>query len=182
MINVEILEMTPDEFRRIICNKLKGKVFHITDTYGYNSIIKSGMILHSNHSSIIKTIWGSKDKMSYFRKRNYISVCDFYHNTNTKLLLKATNKYRIYSPNAVVNDNVAYYIILKERIYDQCISWEQWKIEKAFSEQIVPNLESGIKDKISITDIEYVIKLVTNEETKSEIENRYTKYLKKASK
>jgi len=116
--------------------------------------------------------------MSYFRKRNCISVCDFHNNTDKKELIKAINKYRCFDPIAVVKSHIAYILVLNTSLYSELISWEKWKKEQAYSEQIVPYLESGIKNKILLSDIDIVIELISDKQY-IDLELKYSTVLKK---
>jgi hypothetical protein len=173
------IEGFPKDLKKQLCKKLKNKVFHITTEDGFEVIQRSGEILCSNHSSIKNTNWGSKESPSYFRKRNCISVCDFYNNTNIKELITASRKYTWYDPNSVVHHNISYILVLNEFLYKDLITWKNWKKEKVFGEQIVPHLESGIKDKILMSNIDVIIKVVSFEESRRLMIQRYKGYLNK---
>jgi len=157
--------MSSDEFRKIILEKFKGKIFHITNEKNYKKILKSKAILATNDIKNKNINWGSENSMSYFRDKNCISLCDLFHNKDKKNILDAMeNQYNFYSPRRVVKDKIAYYLVLKETIYDKCITWNSLRLDEKIGKQIVPHLESGIPNKILLSDIAYVVKLVTTEE------------------
>lgn len=173
-----IIEGFPKDLRKQLCKILKNKVFHITTEEGFKAIKSSGAILNSNDNRIKNTNWGSKEYPSYFRKRNCISVCDFYNNTNTRELIKASRKYGWYDPNRIVHHNIAYILVLNESLYKKLIPWKEWEKEKAFGEQIVPHLESGVKNQILLSEIDFVIKVVSFEESAKLRMERYDSYFK----
>jgi len=176
-MNIEILKMSSSEFKMIIYQKFKGKIFHITNEKNYKNILQSGAILATNNIENPNINWGSESSQSYFRTKNCISVCDLFHNKNENKIIVAMDKYSCWNPNSVVKDKVGYYLVLKESIYDKCITWNSLSQNEWLGTQIVHDLESGIADKILLSDIEYIIKLVTTEQSRKEIENIYDRLL-----
>ena len=176
-MDIEILEMSSSEFKKIILKKFKGKIFHITNEKNFKDILQSNAILSTNYIENPNTNWGSETNKSYFRTRNCVSVCDLFHNKDEDMILEAMYyKYNFYSPS-VVKDKIAYYLILKEAIYNQCITWNALNQDEKLEKQIVPHLESGISNKILLSDIESIVKLVTTEQSIREIENIYARLL-----
>ena len=156
-----------DNLKYQLCKELTNKVFHITSQTGYDGILKDKVIYPSNHKNIKNHIWGFTEYGRYFTNENCISVVDFHNNKNRKLVISAIYKYRFYDIHSIVKGNIAYFLILKINAYDNLITWEEAKKDieknKRYGEQIVPNLESGIRDKILLSDIEYIIKVETVE-------------------
>lgn len=166
-----------ENLRRILCKELSNNVFHITSLIGYNGICYDGVIFPSNHENIKNHIWGSSEYGRYFTNRNCISVVDFYNNTNKEEVSKAIEKYKFYNPHIVAKNNIAYFMVLKDTVYSRLITWEKWKDDQAYGEQIVPHLESGIRNKILLQDIDYILKVETNEEYQ-DLEKVYSDFLK----
>jgi len=175
---METLRISSTEFKKIILKKFEGKIFHITNEKNYKKILESNAILATNFIKNQNVIWGSELNQSYFRSKNCVSVCDLFHNNDNKLIFEAMDKYSFYSPNAVVKEGIAYYLILNKNIYEQCISWKLLDKKEVCGYQIVPNLESGISDRILLSDITHAIKVITNEKSIIEIEKDYTDLLK----
>lgn len=176
--DLEILKISSCEFKKIILERFKGKIFHITNEENYHEIIKSNAILATNNIKNVKNIWGSQKNMSYFRMKNCISVCDLFHNNDNKLIVKAMEEYRFYNPSMVVNENIAYYLILSKNIYKECVTWSSLDKDEVLGHKIVSNLESGIPDRILLSDITHVIKVITDEQPISELEQYYSTLLK----
>jgi hypothetical protein len=164
-----------------LCKELKNKIFHITSQIGYEGILSDKAIYPSNHKNIKSHIWGFSEYGRYFTNENCVSVVDFYNNKNRKLVLSAIRKYRFYDIHSVAKGSIGYFLVLKSNLYKKVITWEQAKIDidtnKKYDEQIVPNLESGVKNEISLYDIEYVVKVETLEKY-IDREKFYTKLLK----
>jgi hypothetical protein len=153
--------------KHTLCKKLKGKIFHITSQIGYKGIVKDNAIYPSKHKNIKSYIWGFTEYGRYFTNENCVSVVDFYNNKNIKLTLKAIINYKFYDIHSVAKGSIGYFLILKSNIYKNIITWEKAKIDiktnERYGENIVPNLESGVKNEISLHDIEYIIKVETVE-------------------
>jgi len=181
-MDIETLEISASEFKKVVLKKFREKIFHITNEKNYKNILKSGAILATNDIENPNINWGSEENQSYFRTKNCISVCDLFHNKNEKSILDAMEEYRFYSPNCVVKENTAYYLILNKSIYRKCIIWDSLDVNKISNKKIVSNLESGIPNQILLSDVIHVIKLVTDEQSIREIEQNYTNYLNKGTK
>jgi len=154
---------TQRKLKNKLCKELKGKVFHVTSKIGYDGILNDKAIYPSNHKNIKNHVWSCS---KYFTNCNCISLVDLYNNTNTRLLLNAINtKYRFYDIHTMASSNIGYIFVLKTDIYQELITWKDVKDDwlKNCNQNIVPHLESGIKNKILLSDIEYIIKVETIE-------------------
>jgi len=168
-MDIEVLEMSALDFKKIVLKKFRGKVFHITNEINYKSILDCGEILATNTIENPNINWGSEENMSYFRSQNCISVCDLFHNKDVRKIDEAMDKYSLWNPTSVVKDEIAYYLVLDESIYTQCITWGSLKSKKILvRKEIVRNFESGIPDRIRFSDISQVIKLVTTDKLKEQ--------------
>jgi len=164
---MKYIKDTINNLKYILCKELKSEVFHITSEIGYKGILKDKAIYPSNHKNIKKHIWGFSEYGRYFTNENCVSVVDFYNNINNKLTIKAIKKYRFYDIHSVAHGEIAYFLVLKSSLYNKLITsqvaWKDIEKNNRYGEQIVPHFESGIKNKILLSDIEYTIKVETIE-------------------
>jgi len=168
---------TKKKLKYKLCKELHNKVFHVTSPIGYEGIIKDKAIYPSNHKNIKKHIWGFSQAGRYFTNINCVSLVDLYNNTDKKLLNEAINsKYRFFDIHVMAQSSTGYIFVIKMDLYNELIIWndirEDWL--KNLGQQIVPHLESGIKNQILLSDIEYIIKVETIEKYGEEY---YTKLL-----
>lgn len=144
-------EIVVDETKlyKEIWPKLKGKVFHRTSLKNYQEIMSTGFIIN-NHDEAQKLNWQSN---SFFRNRKCVSVCDFYNNTRPRLTKSASYKYNIFCQPSDLGGKFVF-LFLSENEYPNLITWQTWQENReAWSEVVVPYLESGYPDKIPLSSI-----------------------------
>lgn len=150
MEKYKIFSLTRNQLRNHLFKELIGKIFHITSFESFLSIISAGYI--NNNKKLEYTLnWESN---SYFRNRGCVSVCDLFNNTRPKKIRSASfSSYPIFEQG---NNGITVILFLKKEAYDNVKTWESWKKEKAFTEMVVPHLESGYPDKIPLDIIDEI--------------------------
>jgi len=109
-------------------------------------ICAEGAIL-ANTADRFKTNWPN----SYFKSQDCVSVVDLVNNTRPRVTkAKLACDYAIYEQH----QPVSVFLILSASVYSRAITWEKWKKDKAYGQQIVPCLESGVPDRVPIEEIE----------------------------
>lgn len=148
---IEIVNCSGSTVRRKMLKHLYGKVFHVTNENGFNGILYKGAIIPTLNEPAFRN-WRME---SFFRNRGCVSVCDLVNNTSKKHISSAISKYNFFDLRC--NNGRTYLFLLNKSVHFNLITWNQWIIEKAYKENIVPHLESGFPGEISIVDIEKII-------------------------
>ncbi|MCD0418898.1 hypothetical protein LOC51_16940 [Rubrivivax sp. JA1024] len=133
--------------------ELRGRVFHITSVANFLEIIRTGSILH-NQSGELKSN-GSYN--AYFKNRGCVSFCDL--NTNVrprKVREAALSKYNIFGQG---DGERSVFLFLAPASYGKLIPWTAWKKDKAWSEMVVPHLESGYPGFVPLEEVEEALLL-----------------------
>lgn len=140
-------KLTTASAQRKLMPKLRGRVFHRTSLPNFLNIIATGCI-SNNQNGEHKKNWASN---SYFRNRGYVSVCDLHNNKSVRNTNNAAlSNYQIFGHEW---DGESAFLFLSSEHYDKLATWHQWEKEKAYSETIVPHLESGFPKKIPLAYI-----------------------------
>ena len=143
-----------------ISSHLEGRVFHVTKLAYLDSILTTGEI-RPNQDCSLPTTFGYLAN-GFFRNRNCVSLFDY--------RLGATDTIEDYRarcwPFQTARDGIAI-LVLKPDIHADLIPWTRWKEEEAWSEQVVPYVETGYPGPISIDLIEEVICLTVEEDLNS---------------
>ena len=128
------------------------KAFHSTSCEGYEGIIKSGYICCGNGK--VKSVWSG----GYFKIKNCVSFSDYYHCKSKLKCLKALQKYKFYDQGG---GSVSYHFVLKQEFYHHLITFsdikDEW--EKSGHQQLVPYVESGIKENVPLSWFDTVVEL-----------------------
>ena len=130
---------------------LEGKVFHVSLTSNWAKIHKSREIVPNNENSLETTFGCSSN--SYFKNNGCVSVFDYRRPLDEKLQ-KQIDKCQPIRP---LREGKAITIfILKSEAHDHLRTWED--IRTNIGDQlVVPYIEAGYPDKISLSLIEEFI-------------------------
>ncbi len=134
---------------RTLFKELQGRMFHVTSPEAFVKICASGAIL-SNTNGRFRCNWTDN---YYFKKIGCLSVVDLVNNTRHRVTKrKLLNDYKVFEQASPV----VVFMFLSPKVHARAITWHRYKKEKAYGLQIVPELESGIPEKISLGEIDEV--------------------------
>jgi hypothetical protein len=142
-----------DDLKRMLVPLLFKKVFHATDKSGFDGIIASGELLSGDKVGLEAQKWARAN--SYFRNREHISFCDFYHPTRCSKIRDGYRKYSFWRQKG----EGAYLFILKDCHYSKLLTWDNLDKHKKYSEMVVPHIESGLKSPVPLAWFETVIRI-----------------------
>ena len=136
---------------------LRGRVFHVTRLAALAEILRAGEI-RGNADRALPTVFGSTN--SYFRNRGCISFFD-YRSASEAQIEEATGKCSPFRLPPVVEERdhlgtetkIAY-LFLSPADHELLIPWTNWKVDEAYSEKIVPYVESGYPGSVPVSSIE----------------------------
>ena len=124
-------------------------MFHVTSPEAFIKICASGAIL-SNTDGLLGCNWTDN---YYFKNIGCLSVVDLVNNTRPRVTKrKLLSDYQVFEQSSPV----VVFMFLSPSIYARAITWQRYKREKAYGQQIVPELESGIPEKVSLSEIDEV--------------------------
>lgn len=135
-----------------IISLLANHIFHVTKFENIASILAQKKIVASIDNRDQFTFGYSSN--SYFKNRNCVSLFDFVNTSEGKIQTQITKCHPI---QPLLNYKAIGIFILKKESYCNIIPWNDWKIEEAYSEMIVPYIEAGYPNQIDITDIAELI-------------------------
>ncbi len=144
-----------DQARSEFLPKLRGHVFHVTTPGGYEGIIKDGFILADTEESFPFTC--SQSRISFFRRNGCVSLIDL-RDVSDENLEDGLRKYPFLLP---FSSGEVVLLILKEDSYPDIIPWTVSKHE-GVGAMIVPYIESGYKDAISLSLIREAIAITVD--------------------
>ncbi|MDZ5459273.1 hypothetical protein [Azohydromonas lata] len=146
----EAISLSYGSATRKIVPRLKGRVFHITSPANFISIIKSGAI-SNNQNGVFPKNWNCS---SYFANKGCVSVCDLVNNKKPRVTRQRfLSDYRIFGQGWGAT---TVFMFLSPFAHKQLITWRSWQKEKAYGQQVVPDLESGFPGEILLGDIEEI--------------------------
>jgi hypothetical protein len=122
-------------------------MFHVTSPDGFIGICSDGAIF-SNTDGRFKSNWTEN---YYFRNQGCLSIVDLVNNTRPRVTRrKLISDYPIFEQSSPV----VVFLFLSSRVYPRVIDWKKYKKERAYGQQIVPELESGVPGKVLISEID----------------------------
>jgi hypothetical protein len=133
---------------------LIGRVFHVTTESAFENILATGFIqpnITGNSSP-----FGNSDN-GYFRNRNCISFFD-YRNYGSPEWEAHANKCLPTLP--FVDQKAIVVLFLSQTEYSKLLPWSGWKAERAWSQRVVPHVETGYPGPLSLTAITSIVKVV----------------------
>ena len=147
----ECLLLASDELETVLLAKLRGRVFHVTTCEGYAGILRDQFVGSNVNGQF--PLSHSQSRVSYFRKRDCVSLVDLRSVTDEDLHW-AIRKYYFLD---VYPNHKSVFLILKEQCYGELIPWTVSKEDEGLAAMIVPYLEAGFKHSIPLDCIEQVI-------------------------
>lgn len=140
--------LTRLQAHRILLRDLKGRVFHITSVSNFLEIVRTGSVRH-NQDGELKSNWSQNQ---YFKNRGCVSFCDLSSNVRPRKVREAAlSKYNVFGQG---DGERSVFLFLAPTSYYKLIPWTNWKRDKAWSEMVVPHLESGYPGFVPISEIE----------------------------
>jgi hypothetical protein len=141
-----VIQTTLRKAKGPLLSELRNRMFHVTSPAGFVGICAEGAIL-ANTGDRFATEWPN----SYFKNQGCLSVVDLVNNTQPIVTKrKLFNDYAVFE----MHQPVAVFLFFSTSVYPRVITWKKWKKDKAFGQQVVPRLESGVPDRVSIFEIE----------------------------
>lgn len=141
---------------------LRGRVFHVTRLTVFEQILAAAEI-RANADGTFPTVFGSTN--SFFRKRGCVSFFD-YRSASSKQIEEAIGKCSPFHLPATdlesVNESQIAFLFLSTTEYDRLIPWTKWKEEEAYSDKVVPWVESGYPGSVPITSIAEALRVTIN--------------------
>ncbi|MEG3997924.1 hypothetical protein [Microcoleus sp. SVA1B1] len=119
----------------------------MTSPKGFIGICAEGAIL-CNTNEIFKTNW---TKNYYFKNQGCLSIVDLVNNKRPRVTRrKMVSDYRIFQQASPV----VVFLFLSPTVYPRVIDWRRYKKDRAYGQQIVPELESGVPEKVLLSEID----------------------------
>lgn len=141
-----VIQTTRRKAKGPLLSELRNRMFHVTSPAGFIGICAEGAIL-ANTDDRFATKWPN----SYFKNQGCLSVVDLVNNTKPIVTKrKLFNDYAVFE----MHRPVVVFLFFSTSVYSRVITWKKWKKDKAFDQQVVPWLESGIPDSVLISEIE----------------------------
>jgi hypothetical protein len=147
----ECVSLTPDELETILLPKLRGHVFHVTTPEGYAGILRDQFV--GSNANGQYALSHSQSRVSYFRKRDCVSVVDLRAITDEDLRLAILKYYFL----DIFPNHKSVFLILKQQCYSELVPWTVSKGDEGLTAMIVPYLEAGFKHSIPFDCIEKAI-------------------------
>lgn len=133
--------------------ELRGRVFHITSVSNFLEIVRTGTIRHNQGGELKSN--GSYN--AYFKNRGHVSFCDLNNNIRPRKVREAAlSKYNIFGQG---DGERSVFLFLSPNSFEKLVPWTAWKKEKAWSEVVVPHLESGYPGCVPLAEVEEVLLL-----------------------
>jgi hypothetical protein len=129
-----------------------GKVFHATDEANIASIFKEGAIV-PNSDLARGSIFGNSSN-GYFRARNCVSFFDYrgYGSLDWR-----EHAYKCFPTSGVNRFNSIAILFLQDTEYSKLLPCSGWKAEESWSERVVPHIEAGYPEEVSIQCINQLL-------------------------
>lgn len=141
-----VIQTTLRKAKGPLLSELRNRMFHVTSPAGFIGFCAEGAIL-ANTNDRFPTKW----RNSYFKNQGCLSVVDLVNNTRPIVTKrKLFNDYAVFE----MYQPVVVFLVLSTSVYPRVITWKKWEKDKAFGQQVVPWLESGVPDGVSISEIE----------------------------
>jgi len=130
-----------------LLSELRGRMFHVTSPDGFVGVCSEGAIL-CNSDNRFKSNWTEN---YYFKNQGCLSIVDLVNNTRPKVTRrKLINDYAVFEQASPV----VVFLFLSPSVYPRVVHWTKYKKDRAYGQQIVPELESGVPTRVSISEID----------------------------
>lgn len=125
---------------------VEGQVFHVTKVENWPKIIRADGLLPNLDDSFATTFGSSKN--SFFRRLGCVSLFDWRDQPNEEIdvFRRRCWPFQAAKPGG---DGVIF-MLAKQEIYGQLVSWKKWQEARAFDQMIVPFVETGFPGKLSL--------------------------------
>jgi len=155
MFPIETINCPELELESVVLPKLRGSVFHVTNTAGLKGIRKDKLI-RNNKDGKFPFTWG-QSAHNYGINRGCICLWDLRNITN-KQLKNALEEYPFLNPPSAENKPI--YLFISEGLFPELISHMEARAERAklkdakvWKEIWVPNAEAWFRGNIPIDNI-----------------------------
>lgn len=151
---IEISELESGQF----CEKLRGRVFHVTSESNFNKIKVAGEVL-VNTDCVLETTFGNSEN-SYYRKKGCISVFDYESPTE--------DKWQDYKGRCLPlpRNGIFVFLFLTEDAKSNLIRWTEAKRDW-ISERVVPYIEAGHEGNLPLSGISEILIVKVNADEQS---------------
>lgn len=150
-MRTEHLSLKSDELETVLLPKLRGHALHVTTPEGYAGILRDQFVGSNVNGQY--PLSHSQSRVSYFRKRDCVSLVDLRSITDEDLYW-AIRKYYFLD---IFPNHKSVFLFLKQQCYGELIPWTVSKEDEGLSSMIVPYLEAGFKHSIPLDCIEKAI-------------------------
>lgn len=144
-----VVETTWRKAASQLVGELRGRMFHVTSPSAFVDICATGSILNNKNGQFR---YNSSNNY-YFKNIGCVSVVDLVNNIRPRITKrKMLSDYSIFEQFYPV----VVFLFLSETVFPRVITWHRYQSEKAFGQQIVPELESGVPGEIDLSEISEV--------------------------
>ena len=159
MVKINDLSVDSSQLSATLLPYLRGRVFHVTRLTVFEQILAAAEI-RANADGEFPTVFGSTN--SFFRKRGCVSFFD-YRSASSEQIEDAIGKCSPFNLPATDpesgNESQIAFLFLSTTEYGRLIPWTKWKEEEAYTDKVVPWVESGYLGSVPITSIEEVLRV-----------------------
>ncbi|NQZ31060.1 MAG: hypothetical protein HRU06_07275 [Oceanospirillaceae bacterium] len=141
---------------------MEGEIFHVTPKVSFDSIVANGEIRPNTNNQYVGAF--GKHSGSYCRVRKFISLFD-YHNASIAEIEYAENK--CLPTMSLTKENSLVVLFLSQSIWSKVLPYSRKNFEENLSQMVVPHIEAGYPEPISMKQISKILILSTNDDEDS---------------
>jgi len=127
-----------------VLGSLLGRVFHVTRLSYIDDIVASGALIPNR--SDVKSPFGNSSN-GYFRLKGCVSFFDYRQHESVEW---KKHYYKCLPTMAISPSDPAVVMFLSDKYYPNLKSWQGWKNEERWSQQVVPHVEAGLSGMINL--------------------------------
>lgn len=162
MSEIEELVLNKQTAYSYIKDRLVGEIFHVTSKVNFDSIVADGEIRPNTNNQYAGAFGNHLD--SYCRVANYISLFD-YHNPS---VVQIENSEKNCLPTmCLTKENSLVVLFLSHKIWAKVLPYRRKNFEKNIGQMIVPHIEAGYPEPISLKNVSKILILSTNDDEDS---------------
>ncbi|WP_045586641.1 hypothetical protein [Vibrio parahaemolyticus] len=132
-------------------DRMRGKVFHATTLGNYESILSCGG-LTANTDGSRNSVFGNSN--GFFRLRGCVSFFDYRDLNNKKV---KQHLYKCVPTNIAKKHSKMAVLVLASNAFINLEPWTHWEREEAYLLKVVPRIEIGYPDFVSLDQITEVL-------------------------